>query len=82
METQYIKISDTEFKEVVPVASVATIDDLINLREAAAKRVRCEQDTVDALDLKITAVKAIGVKTAEEIAPDPVEEPVEEPTEE
>lgn len=75
-ETQYIKVNDTEFKEVVThaVESVATLDDLINLRANAEVRRDKEQATMDELDAKIVAVRAIGVKTADEVIPEPEEE--------
>lgn len=77
-EIQYIKVSDTEFKEIVPMEKMATLDDLINLRDAALKRVNSEQAVVDQLDAKITAVRALGVKTEEEATPTPEPEPEEE----
>lgn len=77
-ETQYIKISETEFKEVVPqapVENVATLDDLIILRDASERKVAAEQKTLDDLNVKILAVKALGVKTQEEVEPVLEEQP-------
>jgi hypothetical protein len=81
METQYIKISETEFKKVVPIEKVATLDDLVNLRASALARKIKEEETIAALDIEIAAVRLVGVKTSDEVVvettendPDPDEE--------
>lgn len=76
-ETIYEKISDTEFKEVTPVAPVentGTLDDLIANEKDIVEGISNNENQVIFLNqelvkirAKITAVKALGVKTSKEI---------------
>lgn len=77
-ETIYEKISDTEFKEIIavaPVENTGTLDDLIANEKDIIDGISNNENQVIFLNqelvkirAKITKVRALGVKTEQEIA--------------
>jgi len=76
-EITYEKISDTKYKEIKPqppIEEVATLDVLIEDRKSIADGLENNKEQVIFLtnalaeiDAKILTIKALGVKTKEEI---------------
>lgn len=77
MESTYEKVSDTEYKEIKPqppIEEVKSLDELIQDRASIAEGLANNQAQVEFLttalediDNKILAIKALGVKTQDEV---------------
>ena len=72
MENEYVKISETEFKEIVqpePIEVVQTLDDLLLQKKELENGIKVNQDQIlflqaelVKLEMKIASVKILGVK--------------------